>query len=73
MIEFPSQADKDEYTKTGNTAIYLAGFENNGNGKGGCFNFILSDGRKTNQKCDYGDSFTTHMMPQGIQTQIRKV
>ena len=54
MIELPSQANVDEYVKTGTTNIYLAGFESSHNGKGVRFNFILSDGKKTIGKCDDG-------------------
>ncbi len=32
--------------------LWLAGFENNNNGKGIAINFILSDGTRTVMKCD---------------------
>jgi len=33
--------------KVGTEDLYLSGFENDSNGKGNCFNFILSNGLKS--------------------------
>ena len=60
-IEFPSKILRDEYLKVGIEDLWLAGFENDNNGKGnGRFNFILSDGKRTQQQSDA--DMTDHMM-----------
>ena len=60
-IEFPSKILREEYLNNGTEDLWLAGFENDGNGKGnGRLNFILSDGKRTHQKSDA--DMTEHMM-----------
>ena len=39
-----------EYVKSGTADVYLAGFEHHQYGKEYCFDFLLSDGKKTSQK-----------------------
>jgi len=51
--------------------LWLAGFENNNNGKGIAINFILSDGTRTVMKCDR--EMKEYMMPKDLYKQIRKV
>ncbi len=51
----------------------LAGFENNDeDGKGDKFNFIMSNGAKTKQR-DKGCNYYTLMMPAGAEKRIRAV
>ncbi len=57
VFVFPTQAMIDEMR---GELHHLVGFENNKQcGQGGCFNFILSNGRRSQQKGTY----YTHMLP----------
>jgi hypothetical protein len=70
-MEFPSRSLREDYIQNGIEDLWLAGFENDNNGKGnGRLNFILSDGKRTQQQSD--TAMTEHMM-QAKGKEIRKV
>jgi hypothetical protein len=62
VIEFPTKAMREEYIAKGMQDLIFAGFENNRNGTGWFFNFILSNGMKTEGK-DNNWKYTTHIIP----------
>ncbi len=48
VIELPSKAQREALIASGINDLWLSAFENN-DGKGGVFNFVLSNQMKTNQ------------------------
>ena len=63
-FEYPNQAMRDELVKLGTKDFWLSGFENNAEGKGGYFNFVFSNGKRTEQKDN--QPVKDFMMPETI-------
>jgi len=62
VFEYPTKAMRDEYTAKGEIP-YITGFENDKeNGVGCSFDFILSNGQRSNQR-DSGSNYFSHMIP----------
>ena len=62
LFEFPSQEVIEKYKLNG-VIPYLVGLENSQkDGKGFRFNFILSNGERSEQRDD-GKTYYTHFMP----------
>ena len=68
-LEFPDFSAIRRYNQS-RILPYLSGFEISSEGE--CMNFILSDGSKTNRKCDYG-KFSTVMIPEDVLNNLTKV
>lgn len=65
-MEFPSQAVKTQLAASAVRDCKLAGFENTMDGLGVHFNFILSNGMRTQGRDN--TLYTTHMMPENVKT-----
>lgn len=62
VVEFPNWAFRKQLSKSGPKDFWLSGFECNLEGKGCRFNFICSDGKRTEQNS--GEPMKDCMMPE---------
>lgn len=71
VFAYPPESQKQECLAKG---VYLKGVKNNlSDGSGARFNWVLSNGNKSNQMDDDWPTDYPHMMPEQVPNQIRSV